>query len=175
MRHTGILAVKETAIMNNRDNDRDQDQRNRGASPRRTSEFLPSPDLLEGYNYVVEGSAARIIAMFEAEQKHRHAWEDSALKTHTFSTILGQILGFVIAMGIFLSAGAIGLHGNSMTAAFIWVFGLAIVVMSGLVWLYAKSMGQRPLFARPAMRAHFRPEKDMDSEGKGVYVERRGR
>jgi len=137
-------------------NDRDNG-RNR---PRQASEFMPSPELLEGYNYVVEGSAARILSMFEAEQKHRHTWENNALKTHTFSTILGQILGFFIAVSLFVSAAVIGIHGNSTTAALIWVFGLAIVVMAGLVWVYAKSMGQRPLFARPAMRTHFRPEKD---------------
>jgi hypothetical protein len=43
------------------------------------------------------------------------------------------------------------MSGNSATAALIWVFGLAIVVMSGLVWVYAKNMGQRPLFARVSM------------------------
>jgi len=153
---------------------RDSGHKHRSGA-RAASEFMPSPELLEGYDYVVQGSAARILAMFEAEQKHRHHWESSALKTHTFSTILGQILGFVIAIALFLSAGAIGMRGNTATATFIWVFGLAIVVMAGLVWVYAKSMGQRPLFARPAMRSHFRPEKDVDGEGKGVYVERRGR
>lgn len=148
--------------------------RERG-TPRPTSEFMPSPELLEGYNYVVEGSAARIFAMFESEQKHRHEWESRALKTHATSTFLGQILGFLIAVTIFTSAAVIGVHGNSTTAALIWVFGLAIVVMSGIIWVYAKSMGQRSLFARPAMRTHFRPEKDLDTEGKGVYVDRRGR
>jgi uncharacterized membrane protein len=142
---------------------------------RRTTEFLPGPEILEAYDLVVKGSAARILDMFAEEQKHRHEWERNALKTHTFSTILGQILGFVIAVSVFASAGFIGMSGNSATAALIWVFGLAIIVMSGLVWVYAKNMGQRPLFARPAMRAHFRPEKDLDTEGKGVYVDRRGR
>jgi len=145
---------------------------NRNASGR-TSEFMPSPELLEGYNYVVEGSAARVIAMFELEQKHRHEWESTALKTHTISTLVGQVLGFFISTTMFVSAAVIGIHGNSTTAALIWVFGLAIIVMAGLVWVYAKSMGQRPLFARPAMRTHFRPEKDLDEEGKGVYVDRR--
>jgi uncharacterized membrane protein len=54
---------------------------------RRSAEFLPSPEVLEGYNYVVDGAAARILAMFEAEQKHRHNWERGAHKVHTFSTI----------------------------------------------------------------------------------------
>ncbi len=120
---------------------------------------LPHPEILEGYDYVIEGSAERILNMFENEQKHRHSWESRALRIHSISTVLGQLLGFLIAVAVFGSAIVIGLYGDTNTAAFIWVFGLAIVVMAGLVWTYAKSMGQRPLFARPAMRQNFRPEK----------------
>ena len=159
--------------MSNRDNYKNSKQPRNQSN--RNSEFMPNPELLEAYDYVVEGSASRIIAMFEAEQKHRHEWEISALKTHTASTVIGQVLGFFIAVSIFSSAAIVGIHGNSTTAALIWVFGLAIIVMAGLVWVYAKSMGQRPLFARPTMRSHFRAEKDLDSEGKGVYVDRRGK
>lgn len=137
--------------MNNRDNHRPHKPR----SP----EGLPPADVLESYNYVIEGSADRILAMFEREQQHRHAWELEALKVHGKSTILGQVLGFGIALAVFVAAGVIGIFGDSDTAAFIWVFGMSIVVMAGLVWTYAKSMGQRPLFARPAMRASFRAEK----------------
>jgi uncharacterized membrane protein len=128
-------------------------------SGKKTSDVLPPPEILEAYNYVVDGSAKMILQMFENEQKHRHEWENRALKTHTSSTLLGQALGFLIALGMFVSATVIGIYGDSTIAAFIWVFGVAIIVMAGIVWLYAKSMGQRPLFARPAMRAHFRPAK----------------
>lgn len=152
---------------------RRQDKPRHAGNRPRMSDHFPSAEQLEAYNYVVEGSAERMLAMFESEQKHRHQWEVNALKTHSFSTLLGQVLGFFIAITIFISAAIIGMHGNSTTAAMIWVFGLAIIVMAGMVWVYAKSMGQRPLFARPAMRSHFRPEKDLDAEGKGVYVDRR--
>ena len=126
----------------------------------RTVEMLPHPDVLESYNYIVEGSAKMILTMFEIEQKHRHEWETQALKIHGFSSTLGQILGCLIAMAVFISATVIGIYGNSAIAASIWIFGMAIVVMAGLVWAYAKSMGQRPLFARPSMRTHFRPVKE---------------
>jgi uncharacterized membrane protein len=126
----------------------------------RTVEILPHPEVLESYNYVVEGSAKMILSMFEMEQKHRHEWESLALNVHKFSSMLGQILGFLIAVAVFVSASVIGVYGNTTIAAFIWVFGMAIIVMAGLVWAYAKSMGQRPLFARPAMRTHFRPQKE---------------
>ena len=130
----------------------------------RTVEILPHPEVLESYNYVVEGSAKMILTMFENEQKHRHEWETLALQVHKFSSMLGQTLGFLIAVAVFVSATFIGIYGNTTIAAFIWVFGMAIIVMAGLVWSYAKSMGQRPLFARPAMRTHFRPQKAEESQ-----------
>lgn len=126
----------------------------------RSVELLPHPEVLESYNYVVEGSARTIITMFEVEQKHRHEWESQALRIHRNSTMLGQVLGFLIAVAVFVSATFIGIYGNTTIAAVIWVFGMAIVSMAGLVWAYAKSMGQRPLFGRPTMRTHFRPEKE---------------
>lgn len=130
----------------------------------RTVEVLPHPEVLESYNYVVDGSAKMILNMFEIEQKHRHEWEMQAIRVHSYSTIVGQILGFLIAVAVFVSATIIGIFGNTTIAAFIWVFGMAIIVMAGLVWAYAKSMGQRPLFARPTMRTHFRPQKERQEQ-----------
>lgn len=155
----------------NRNHDRDH-------KSRKPVEVLPSPELLEAYNYIVDGSAKMILEMFEREQQHRHKWEKDALKSHIMSTILGQVLGFIIAVSIFSAAAVIGMHGDGNIAAFIWVFGLAIVVMSSVVWAYAKSIGQRPLFGRPAMREHFRAQKEGPDGGqpmddKGAPIERR--
>ncbi len=145
-------------MTNQRQNNRSYNKKPQ--QPRKQLDILPSPELLESYDYVVEGSAKQIMEMFAAEQKHRHEWELNALKTHHFSTLLGQILGFFVCVAIFISASLIGIYGNQVIAATIWVFGLAIIVMAGLVWMYAKTLGQRPLFARPQMRTHFRPVKD---------------
>ncbi len=127
---------------------------------RRAPEGLPSPEVIEAYDTVLPGSATRIIDMFEREQVHRHQWEHRALKVHQISTLLGQLFGFLIAIAIFVSAAVIATCGNATAGALIWVFGLAIVTMATVVWWYAKSLGQRPLFARPAMRTNFRPEKN---------------
>jgi uncharacterized membrane protein len=137
-----------------------QQQGGRDRIQNRTVEILPHPEVLESYNYVVEGSAKMILTMFEIEQKHRHEWESQALRIHSYSTVIGQILGFFIAIAVFVSATFIGIYGNTIIASAIWVFGMSIIVMAGLVWAYAKSMGQRPLFARPTMRTHFRPQKE---------------
>lgn len=125
-------------------------------------EMLPDPTILESYDYVVEGAAAQILLMFELEQKHRHNWEMQALRSYTISSIFGQVLGFIIAISVFGSAAIIGLYGDSAIASFVWVFGMSIIMMSGLVWTYAKSMGQRPLFGRPTFRRHFRAEPEQE-------------
>lgn len=135
-----------------------------GEGAKKTIEILPSPELLERYDDLVEGSAEMILSMFEREQKHRHHWESRALKVHSTSTILGQVLGFFIAVAVFVSASVIGVYGDKMLGATIWVFGICIIVMAALVWSYAKTLGQRPLFGRPTMRTHFRPHKDKTEE-----------
>jgi uncharacterized membrane protein len=140
---------------------------NRGRNqqnPRKTMDIMPSPELLEAYDYVVEGSAKQIMDMFTREQQHRHEWELKALRTHHLSTILGQILGFLICVSIFVSASIIGMYGDKTISAVIWVFGITIVVMSAIVWMYAKTLGQRPLFGRPQLRTHFRPAKEKTEE-----------
>ncbi len=131
-------------------------------APRKNIDVLPSPELLESYDYVVEGSAKQIMDMFVAEQEHRHRWEEKALRTHHATSLLGQILGFLICVSIFVSASIIGIYGSSAIAAFIWVFGMAIIVMSGVVWVYAKTIGGRPLFSKPQMRTSYRPVKEKD-------------
>jgi hypothetical protein len=125
-------------------------------------ELLPHPEILEGYNYVVEGSAEVILRMFEAEQRHRQAWEDRALRSHTLSTMIGQVMGFLLVISIFISATLIGLYGNGTIAAFIWVFGMAIITMAGLVLVYVRSMGQRPLLRKPNFRRNYTPDYEGD-------------
>lgn len=139
---------------------RKEQQRNPSQQKTKAVEMLPDPEVLESYGYVVEGAPEQILRMFESEQKHRHNWEMQALKAYTISSIFGQVLGFIIAIAVFGSAAIIGLRGDSSIAAFIWVFGMSIIMMSGLVWTYAKTMGQRPLFGRPTFRRHFRAEAE---------------
>lgn len=150
-------------MTNNRTNFQNKPKKQGGYQPKAV-EMLPDPTILESYDYVVEGAAAQILQMFELEQKHRHNWEMRALKAYTVSSIFGQALGFVIAISVFGSAAIIGLYGDSAIASFVWVFGMSIIMMSGLVWTYAKSMGQRPLFGRPTFRRHFRAEPEQEEK-----------
>ena len=127
-------------------------QANRDRTQNRTVEILPHPDVLESYNYVVDGSADMILSMFDFEQQHRHEMEMQALRIHGFATILGQILGFFVAIAAFASATMLGIYGSETIAAIIWVFAAALIVVAGLVWAYAKNLGQNALIDRAIIR-----------------------
>lgn len=91
---------------------------------------LPPPQWFDGYNQVVPGAAERILSMAEAEQTHRHGWENKALEKSSQYSMRGLNYGLITAFGLigggvlaayweqqavaiaFVSAGAIGIIAN---------------------------------------------------------------
>jgi uncharacterized membrane protein len=59
---------------------------------------LPLPQLLEGYEKVVPGSAERIIRMAEEQQAHRHSLEQQALRSESRNSLFGIVCAFLIGM-----------------------------------------------------------------------------
>ena len=84
-------------------------ERNAPKQGRRVPEGLPSAEMLAAYDDIMPGSAERMVAMFEREQAHRHQWEQRALKVHQVSTILGQLLGFFVAVACCLNSSGVSL------------------------------------------------------------------
>lgn len=73
---------------------------------------LPPPHMLERYERLLPGAAARIFDMAENEQKHRHNWDTSSLQASVSSEKRGQYLGaatlvllcvFAFAAGVFVT------------------------------------------------------------------------
>ncbi len=52
---------------------------------------MPHPAVLEGYERVVPGAARRILDMAEADARHQHMLETSALQAMGRETLLGQL------------------------------------------------------------------------------------
>ena len=59
---------------------------------------LPHPSILKQYNEVVPDAAERIIAMAEAQAKHRQDLEARVIHTDNLKSLLGTMFGFVIAL-----------------------------------------------------------------------------
>jgi uncharacterized membrane protein len=126
-------------------------QAGRAASVVMQSEYsgsIPPPDLLRGFDDLVPGSAARIIAWAEDEQRHRHRMESGAQSANIDaqrrqidlqsaqaraifrSDMVGQVFGLVVCLSCIGGAVLLGLSGHP------WVAGALCAIPTGAV-IYA--------------------------------------
>lgn len=59
---------------------------------------IPSPEMLSGYEEIVEGSAKLIIDKFDKQFAHRVEMEKTVIPNQVSQTTRGQWFGFIIAM-----------------------------------------------------------------------------
>lgn len=94
---------------------------------------LPHPEILDGYEKVLPGSADRILKMAEKQQDHRTSIENKLVNAENQSRLLGLGAGFLIAM--FGLAGSVYLGSNGKT----WASGiLSGGTLAGLVTVFVK-------------------------------------
>lgn len=60
---------------------------------------IPTPDIIEGYEKVLPGSAHRIIKMAELEQQHQHGYVNCGQRNAFIVTLIGQVFGVLIGLG----------------------------------------------------------------------------
>lgn len=80
---------------------------------------LPAPADLEKFNAIIPNGADRILAMAEAEQAHRIAYEASGLQAATKEASRGQYLGAAISLAALCGAvyaAYIGTHWSVSVA-----------------------------------------------------------
>ncbi len=123
----------------------------------KAADFLPHPETLEAYNYVIEGSAERILAMIEQEQKHRQALEDRALSIQQAGFFFGQFLAAIVALSVIVLTGVLALNNHIEVAAFFGVVGLACMTIA-----FVKG---RQLAASSGNRRH--PQRSYRGQGDG--------
>lgn len=66
---------------------------------------IPPPQVLQGYENILPGSADRILTMAEGQQKHRFSLEDKAISGQVENAKRGQIFAFIV----FIICALIGL------------------------------------------------------------------
>ena len=64
---------------------------------------LPSPEDFAAYGHTVPDAPERILIMAEKQSEHRKSIEKKVLKFAIIKSIVGQIIGFVLAL-VFLAA-----------------------------------------------------------------------
>jgi uncharacterized membrane protein len=97
---------------------------------------LPPPAALEHFERIVPGSAARLIEMAEAEQKHRHSIESGAMFTQQESVrltarnnLIGMVLGFV-ALLCGIGAAVWSVIAGASWAVSLGFIGLPVMIVA---------------------------------------------
>jgi uncharacterized membrane protein len=79
---------------------------------------LPPPELLKGYNEAFAGCAERVVAMAEAQSRHRQALENRVIDSNCANETRAQWFAFILALvvivgGVYLLAMGKSVQGFS--------------------------------------------------------------
>lgn len=103
---------------------------------------LPPPQLLEHYERVLPGLADRIVAMAEAQSRHRQGLERRVTWARSRGETLGQILAFVLAMTIVGGSVWLISIGRSIEGVIALVGEIAAL---SAIFIYGRRSQQREL------------------------------
>jgi uncharacterized membrane protein len=95
---------------------------------------LPPPDILQGYENVLPGSAERILAMAERQAAHRQYLEQKIVEDSSQRANIGMWLGFSIAIVVLAVSAALiwtGYGWQGTVLGSVDVVGLATVFVVG--------------------------------------------
>jgi uncharacterized membrane protein len=109
---------------------------------------LPSPEILQEYEYASEGTVARLLEMAESEQDRRNAWENEYLRFHKKSLRLGQLFGFLLLVSVIWGTIYLGSIGQEKVAMVLAVSGFAAVAASSLFSEIGRRLSRRPRMDR---------------------------
>lgn len=128
-----------------RDNrDRNDNHRDRGNNRQFVQSVLPSPEILQEYEYASEGTVARIVEMAEVEQDRRNAWEDEYLRFHKKSLRLGQLFGFILLLSVVWGTVSLAENGHEDVAIALAASGFGSVAAASLFSEIGRRLSRRP-------------------------------
>ena len=103
---------------------------------------VPPPSILQGYEKLVPGSAARILAQAERQTDHRIHLEKTVVESDVRRSWVGLWLGFIISMTIIVGGCILVGLGHDAAGAGIATGGVA--ALAG-VFVYGTTIRQREL------------------------------
>lgn len=123
-------------------------EKNEVAAERVREILLPAADVIQEYEYALEGSGDRLLAMAESEQQHRQAWENHYLRSQIKSQRIGQLFGLAIAFATIAVVVSFANAGQEILAT---VFGTAVFIamaVSGIVGSRLVNGGKKKRYRR---------------------------
>lgn len=101
---------------------------------------IPPPEILKGYNEVLENGAERIIIMAEKQSEHRMQLENHAIKEQLKQSRRGQNFGFTMGIIGLALATILSLTGHETVAG---IFGGTTIVGLTAVFVIGKRLQQK--------------------------------
>lgn len=89
---------------------------------------LPPPNVLSGFNDVVENGAERVFRMAEKEQEHRISYERAELEATRRDFRRGQVIGSLLALGC-VAASVYSIYLGAHPAVSIALVGIPITAL----------------------------------------------
>lgn len=114
-------------------------------SVRKASSFsgpVPPPEILKGYNEVLQNGAERILMMAEKQSNHRMQLEDHAIKEELKQSRLGQVFGFILGLVGFGLATTLAMFNHEAIAG---IFGTTTILGLVTVFVLGKRAQQKDL------------------------------
>ena len=112
---------------------------------RTTSYILPPASLLEQYEALIPGSSEKIMDMVDAEQDHRHKWENRALTAYIWSYRIGQLFSLIsITTIIIASLYSIKILDDNKIAMTIIICGFLFHLIIALMSIKRKKFFEKP-------------------------------
>ncbi len=106
--------------------------------------FLPSPQILQEYEYAAEGTVDRILEMAEVEQDRRNKWEDEYLAYYKKSLRIGQLFGFVLMLSVVMATVLLAFSGKEEVAKILAGSAFIAVAVANLFSESARKLSKRP-------------------------------
>jgi uncharacterized membrane protein len=110
----------------------------------RQNNILPAPGILESYEEISPGSVKIIMDMAKTEQAHRHKWENDYLRAMAYTSRVGQLLGFALAVILIYSCIILSVDRNEQLASVIAFSGFAFLMIAALASAKSRAHISRP-------------------------------
>jgi uncharacterized membrane protein len=101
---------------------------------------LPTPSMLRDYEKLVPGAAQRMLALAERNAEHLRKLQDDLVEQQLLAQqaerrqhLLGQLLGFLLALISILTGAFIALRGASLAGGLIGSTGFLAIIIAFLI------------------------------------------
>jgi uncharacterized membrane protein len=128
---------------NNRFRNSNNDSRNSNIIP-----SLPSPTILQEYEYATEGAADRILQMAEIEQDSRNDWENDYLQYYKKSLRIGQLFGFILLLAVIAAYVYLSKSGFHTSAFYLAGVAFGSVAISSVFASLSKGRSSKRPYKR---------------------------